>query len=150
MCKAHCLHISLFVFLSSHIQLLLCSENTYTILCGSAFSCLSAADLCQLDPKRRSCCEQHVCAESDTGSDSVQTILNLLPDAAKAAILQCLEHNQTDVGEDTQTLASSSRYKQWPPVMQHTADYHLWVLDLMAAAWLWTLQSTRTSLCRAV
>ncbi len=51
-----------------------------------------------------------MCAESDTGSDSVQTILNLLPDAAKAAILQCLENKQSDAGDDTQMLASSSRY----------------------------------------
>ncbi|DBA96941.1 hypothetical protein WJX77_002788 [Trebouxia sp. C0004] len=47
--------------------------------------------------------------ESDTGSDSMQTILDLLPNAVKAAILQCLENNQTDIGKDTQMLASSSR-----------------------------------------
>jgi len=80
----------------------------------------------QLGLKRKSCSEQYVCAESDTGSDSVQTILDLLPDAVKAAILQCLENNQSDIGEDTQMLASSSRYtKLWLAVTQQKAAYHL-------------------------
>lgn len=110
-CARHyCLHIWLFVFLSCHIPLLLCSKN-HLLCCviqnSAAFVLLTFV---QLGLKRKSCSEQHLCAESDAGSDSVQTILNLLPDAAKAAILLCLDNNPTDVGEDTQTLTSSSRY----------------------------------------
>ncbi len=94
-----------------------------TMLSGPDCSCFYSTDLCTAWSEQK---KRHVCAESDADSDSVHSILDLLPDAAKAAIMQCLEDKQSYVGEDTQMLACGSRYtKQWLPVMQHTADYHL-------------------------
>jgi len=56
-------------------------------------------------------CESLCCpADMDADSHSVQTILDLLPAAAKSAVLQFLEGDEADVPQDGQVVPSNIRY----------------------------------------